>query len=110
MEYSIDEKAGTITRIVDSDLGLTETASLDELVSLLLWLKSREDDLRGMVFHASPLTIARPFTLINGYMVATTKERRAVKIKADVYQKFLVGQEQILRENWLARKQEERAL
>lgn len=110
MAYTINEKDKTVTRVVDADTGQTETASIDELLELLFYLKGREDDLRFTVFHSLPLTIARPWSLINGYMVAITKERRAVKVKADVYQKFLVDQEQVLRENWLARKQEERAL
>lgn len=113
--YEIDEKAGTIKLWVDRDTNSYETASLDDLVGLLFWLKSREDDLRYMVHKAYPMTIRRPFTTINGYMVAIAIDEASgrgmhVKIKADMYQAYMRDQEKIIRDNWLAVQNDQRAL
>jgi hypothetical protein len=112
LRYNMDQEQGTIT-ITDEHTGQTETARLSELVELLFWLRSRESDLRGMVYKAAPITIRQAMRPVGGYYVGVVEQQgrgRPVKVKAERWQTVMQEQERIVRENWAFTVNDERKL
>ncbi len=103
--WSIDEQAGTITftRVKDVD---TVTFPLAKAVEMLTWLCQHEKDLRMFMHKNYPRPVSRPLMPVGDFMYGVHEDETQgiygmpVKVKLDVYSRFLDEQEAIIRETW----------
>lgn len=102
--YHIDHKTGIIT-YTDPHSGVEKQAQITDVLDLFFWLRSREDDLRRVVYNAFPVATARPMQLVNGHYIGCTEDRYAVKVEKARYEQVLREQELYVRQTWLAQKQ-----
>jgi hypothetical protein len=106
--WSIDERAGTITRIVDKDLGTTETVKLDSLVELLFWLAGREHDLRQFLFERFPVALYRRMEDAGEFWTGRTREGWPVKVAAADWRRVWEETEASARREWHFREEGDR--
>lgn len=114
--YSIDRERETLTFIKDEDTGETETARLEDLIESLMWLRSRERELRALVFERSPLDLYQRMHLVNGYYIGQAVEKMgtgqkpvAVKVTEADFTRELQRIEKSVRFHWASEINEKRS-
>lgn len=114
--YSIDQQAGTISFVKDEHTRETQTERLDDVIEALMWLRSREKDLRRLVFDTFPLDCYERMHLVNGYYIGCAVEQvkgmggtrgwsqlHRVKVKADDFEGELSRIERVAKMLWAER-------
>lgn len=122
--YTVDLEAGTISFVLDTDTGETQTHRLDDIVETLMWLKSRERDLRRMVFDFAPPDNYgyQRMHLVNGFYVGTAVEHlkgmggtrgqtrlHSVKVTAQVFEGELRKIQESISNAWAERINERKS-
>ncbi len=103
--WTIDAEAGTITLLIDPDTGEVREEKIEDLLTLLLWLRERESDLRYWMDICAPRPYFRPMTFVDGpggsFYIGCCADRRLVKVNATRWNEVMEQQAQARRLAWL---------
>lgn len=73
--YSIDHERETITFVTDPHTLTTQTEKISDLLETVMWVKSRERELRQIVFERFPVDLYQRMHKVGSFFIGVAVER-----------------------------------